>query len=46
METYFYTPKLKIVVFSKERQQNYNSILNNVRLEVVTEYKYLGVLFL
>jgi hypothetical protein len=32
-------------MFSKGRQQNYYFILNNKRLEVVTEYRYLGVLF-
>jgi hypothetical protein len=39
------TSKSKTVVFSKGRQQNYAIILNNEILEVVTEYKYLEVLF-
>lgn len=39
------TDKSKIVVFSKGRQQNYCFYFNNSVVEVVKEYKYLGVLF-
>ena len=31
--------------FSKGRFRNYNFILNNETLEIVKEFKYLGILF-
>ena len=37
--------KTKIVIFSKGRIQNYNFILNNEAIEIVNEFKYLGILF-
>ena len=37
--------KTKIVIFSKGRFQNYNFVLNNETLEIVKEFKYLGILF-
>ena len=37
--------KTKVVVFSKGRMPNYNFTINGHPLEVVKEYKYLGVLF-
>ena len=37
--------KTKIVIFSKGRIQNYNFILNNEAIEIVKEFKYLGILF-
>ena len=37
--------KTKIVIFSRGRYQNFNFILNNESIEIVKEYKYLGVLF-
>lgn len=33
------------MVFSKGRAGNYSFMINDVQLEVVTEYKYLGILF-
>ena len=40
-----YSSKTKIVIFSKGRHQNFNFILNNESIEIVKEFKYLGVLF-
>ena len=37
--------KTKVVVFAKGRPGNFSFALNNENLEVVGEYKYLGVLF-
>ena len=37
--------KSKIIVFSKGRQTNYDFNLCGSRLEIVKEYKYLGILF-
>ena len=37
--------KSKIIVFSKGRQTNYDFNLCGSRLEIVNEYKYLGILF-
>jgi hypothetical protein len=39
------TSKTKIVVFSKGRQQMYNFTFKNEPIEVVNEYKYLGIYF-
>lgn len=39
------TSKTKILVFSKGRQKQYNFFFKTDRLEVVNEYKYLGILF-
>ena len=33
------------MVFTKERNINYTFTINGVQLEVVSEYKYLGILF-
>ena len=38
--------KSKIIVFSKGRQTNYDFNLCGSRLEIVNEYKYLGILFI
>ena len=37
--------KTKVMVFTKERNINYTFTINGVQLEVVSEYKYLGILF-
>ena len=38
--------KSKIVIFTKcKNQMNYNFTLNNIALELVKEYKYLGIYF-
>lgn len=37
--------KTKIMIFSKGRVGNHSFMINGVQLEVVTEYKYLGILF-
>lgn len=37
--------KTKVVVFSKGRLPNYNFTISDIALEVVREYKYLGILF-
>ena len=37
--------KTKIVVFAKGRPGNFSFTLNNDNLEIVGEYKYLGILF-
>lgn len=38
--------KSKVMIFSKRKhQQNYNFTLHNNSLEIVNEYKYLGILF-
>ena len=37
--------KTKVLVFSKGRLPMYNFTINDDRIEVVSEYKYLGVLF-
>ncbi|MCW4346540.1 MAG: reverse transcriptase domain-containing protein [Candidatus Thiodiazotropha endolucinida] len=37
--------KSKIVIFAKGRQARYDFTLNNEKLDVVSEYKYLGILF-
>lgn len=39
------TDKTKIMIFSKGRQLNYNFVLNNKNLEIVSEFKYLGIVF-
>ena len=37
--------KSKIIMFSKRRPMTYEFTLNNIPLEIVTEYEYLGILF-
>ena len=37
--------KSKVLIFSKGKHQNYRFEYNKERLEIVTEYKYLGVYF-
>jgi hypothetical protein len=37
--------KTKVLVFSKGRQRNYQFVYKNDKLDVVNEYKYLGILF-
>jgi hypothetical protein len=37
--------KTKIIIFGTNRPDNYNFRINNVQVEIVKEYKYLGILF-
>ena len=37
--------KSNVLIFSKGRMPNYEFILNGTQLEVVSQYKYLGILF-
>ena len=37
--------KSKVLIVSKGKHQNYRFEYNGERLEIVTEYKYLGVYF-
>ena len=37
--------KTKIVIFSRGRLQNFNFVLNDESIEIVKEFKYLGILF-
>ena len=37
--------KSKVLIFSKGKLSNYSFELNNSTLEIVKEYKYLGILF-
>ena len=37
--------KTKIVIFSRGRLQNINFVLNDESIEIVKEFKYLGILF-
>ena len=37
--------KSKIIIFSRKTELNYEFILDNEHLEIVTDYKYLGILF-
>ena len=41
----FNSNKTKVMVFSRGRAPNHHFLINDTQLEVVTEYKYLGVLF-
>ena len=40
-----FASKSNVLIFSKGRMPNYEFILNGTQLEVVSEYKYLGILF-
>lgn len=39
------TSKTKAMIFEKGRHTNYDFYLNNIKLEVVTSFKYLGIHF-
>ena len=39
------TSKTKIVIFSGGRQRNYNFTYKNETIEIVKDYKYLGIMF-
>ena len=39
------TSKTKVMLFEKSRHTSYDFYLNNIKLEVVTTFKYLGVYF-
>ena len=39
------TSKTKVMIFEKGRHTSYDFYLNNIKLEVVTTFKYLGVYF-
>ena len=41
----FNSSKTKVLVFSRGRQREYTFTFKNETLEIVNEYKYLGVLF-